>query len=253
VFTYSEEISLRKLTLGALAASATLAIAATAIAQSPEATFTAKVSPKSSGTKKKPKSTSLSFRTTLDRPNTTVGFIDINLPKTLRLSGKGLKRCSVDTLASQGPSGCPTGSKAGPTGTADALLGAAGPSQSPLHFTVSPFVLNNTTLVFYVASDSGSGVAVQSPITGKITNKGRKIRITIPQELRQPVTGVDAQLTAIEQTFSGKRGKHYLVSSLGCKHKKHKLTGALEFVARADRAPVPPAQQLAASAKCKKK
>jgi hypothetical protein len=241
--------NLRKLLMGAVAASATLALAAGAIAQAPEATFTAKVSPKKSGTAKKPKNTSLNFKTTLNKPGTTVGFIDIRLPKTLKLSGKGLGRCSVETLAAAGPSGCPDGSKAGPTGTADAELGA---NRAPLHFSVTPFVLNSKTLVFYVASDSGSGVSVQSPITGAITNKGRKIRITIPKELRQPVSGVDASLTSIDQTFSGKVGKHFLVSSLGCKKRKHKLAGALEFVERADGAAVPPAVQLATKASCKK-
>jgi opacity protein-like surface antigen len=243
---------LRKLLMGALAASATIAVASAAVAQSPEAGFTAKVSPSDAGTSKKPKNTTLNFNVTLDKPNTTVEFIDLALPKGLKLSGKGLKRCSVDTLAAQGPSGCPSGSKAGPSGSATADLGPEGPSQSVLNFVVSPFVLDSNTLVFYVASDSGSGIAVQSPITGEITAKGRKLRIRIPQELRQPVPGVDASLTSLNQTFSGKAGKHYLVSSIGCAKHKHKFTGKLTFTNRADGAAVPPAVPIATSASCKK-
>jgi hypothetical protein len=205
---------LRKLLIGAVAASATLAIAAGAIAQTPESTFTAKVSPKDAGTTKNPKNTTLQFGVTLNRPGTTVEFIDLALPRGLKLSGKGLKHCSVDTLAAEGPSGCPS--------------------------------------VFYVASETGAGIAVQSPITGEITSKGRKLRIRIPQELRQPVAGVDASLTSLNQTFKGKIGKKYVVSSTGCKNKKHKFTGKLTFTTRADGAPVPPPVPLATSAKCSK-
>ena len=169
-------------------------------------TFDATVSPSNAGTPQNPKNTTLGFDVTLDKPGTTVEFIDLGLPRGLKISGKGLKRCSVNTLATQGPSGCPAGSKAGPTGDATATLGT-GPGASQLVFTVSPFVLDSNTLVFYVASEAGTGIAVQSPITGEITGKGRKLRIRIPQELRQPVPGVDASLTSLDQTFKGKVGR----------------------------------------------
>ena len=106
--------------------------------------------------------------------------------------------------------------------------------------------------MFYVASEAGTGIAVQSPITGEITGKGRKLRIRIPQELRQPVPGVDASLTCLNQTFKGKVGKNYLVSSIGCKNRKHKFTGKLTFTQRADDAPVPRPVSLATSTSCKK-
>jgi hypothetical protein len=243
---------LRKLLTGAVVASVSLAVAAGAIAQSPESTFTADVSPSRAGTKAKPKNTTLAFGVTLDKPSTTVEFINLNLPRGLKLSGKGMKRCTVDKLAAEGPSGCPSASKAGPTGTATALLGPPGPTQSELHFNVSPFVLDSNSFVFYVASESGTGIAVQSPITGEITRKGRKLRIRIPQELRQPVPGVDASLTSLNQTFSGKRKGNYVVSSVGCKNRKHKFSGSLEFSARADNAPVPGPVLVSTQAPCKK-
>lgn len=243
---------MRKLLMGAVVASTSLAIAAGAVAQAPESTFDADVSPSNAGTKKKPKNTTLGFDVTLDKPNTTVEFIDLALPKGLKLSGKGLKRCSVDTLAAEGPSGCPSGSKAGPSGTATADLGPEGPAQQQLNFVVSPFALDSDSFVFYVASDSGSGIAVQSPITGEITGKGRKLRIRIPIELRQPVPGVDASLTSLNQTFKGKVGKNYVVSSTGCKNKKHKFSGKLTFSARADGAPIPAPVSLKTSTSCKK-
>jgi hypothetical protein len=243
---------LRKLLVGAVAAIASIAVAAGAIAQTPESTFKAKVSPADAGTRANPKNTTLNFQVTLDKPNTTVEYITLNLPRTLKFSTKGLKRCSQATLETVGPTGCPAGSKAGPTGMATALLGPEGPGQSELHFRVSPFVRNSNTLVIYVASETGTGIAVQSPITGVISNQGRKLRIRIPQELRQPVPFVDASLTSLNQSFVGKVGKNYLVQSTGCKNRKHKFTGSLEFSARADNAPVPGPVALATSASCKK-
>jgi glucose/arabinose dehydrogenase len=242
---------LRKLIIGAVVASVSLAAAAGAVAQDPTSSFSAKVSPADAGTKQNPKNTTVRFNVGLNRPGTTVEFIDLGMPAGLKMSGKGLKRCSVQTLAAQGPAGCPAGSKAGPTGTATAVLGT-GPTASDLHFTVSPFVLDNNSLVFYVASESGTGISVQSPITGEITGDGHKLRIRIPQELRQPVPGVDASLTSINQSFKGKVGKKYLVVSTGCKNKKHKFTGKLTFTQRADGAAVPPPVSLATTAPCKK-
>jgi hypothetical protein len=237
---------LRKLLIGAVAASATLAIAAGAIAQTPESTFTAKVSPKDAGTTKNPKNTTLQFGVTLNRPGTTVEFIDLQLPRGLKMSGKGFRRCSLETIGVN-PSECPSGSKAGPQGTAAAVLG---PNNTPLHFTVQSYVVNDTTLGFYV--NETTGIQVQAPLEGKLTDSGRHLRITIPFALRQPVPGLDASLTGIEQTFKGKRGTKYIVSSVGCKKRKHKFSGELTFATRADGAPVPPPVPLATRAKCSK-
>jgi glucose/arabinose dehydrogenase len=242
---------LRKLLMGAVVASLSLAVAAGAVAQEPESTFSAKATPSNAGTKRKPKNTSLNFKVTLNKPQTTVEFIDLALPKGLKLSGKGLKRCSVDTLAFEGPQACPKGSKAGPTGTANAVLGS-GPTAAPLNFDVTPFVLDSNTLVFYVASEGGTGVFVQSPITGEITSKGRKLRIRIPEELRKPDGVTDASLTALDQTLTGKVRKKYLVSSTGCKNRKHRITGKLTFTQRGDGAPVPAPVDLATTASCRK-
>ena len=241
---------MRKLLTVALAATATLALGAGAVAQTSDIVFTATVSPTKAGTKKKPKNTKIGFVQKVDKPGTTVEFIDLTLPKGLKMSGKGLGNCTVDDLAFEGPAACKS-SAAGPQGTANALLGKVGDVPTPLNFTVQPFVQDANTLLFYVASESGSGIAVQSPITGEITGRGTKLRIKIPEELRRP-GGVDASLTGLDQVFTAKKGKKFLVSSIGCKGGKHKFTGKLTFTARADGAPVPPAETSSTRVKCKK-
>jgi hypothetical protein len=237
---------LRKLLMGAIAASATLAVATGAAAQTSDYPFSASVSPSDAGTKKKPKNTKLGFKVSLDRPGTTVQFIDLQLPRGLKMSGKGFKRCTLETIG-QDPSQCPAGSKAGPQGTASAVLGV---NNTPLEFTVQSYVLNSTSLAFYV--NEVSGLQVQSPLLGKITDKGRKLRIEIPLALRQPVAGVDASLTGLQQFFTAKRGRNYIVSSVGCKNRKHKFSSKLTFSNRADNAPVPPPVSATATARCKK-
>ena len=239
---------MRKLLTGAVAASATLAIAAGAIAQDPGIQWKSTVKPTKAGTKRNPKNTALTFDMKVDKPGTTVQFIDLALPKRLKFSGKGLGNCTVDDLAFVGPAAC-ADDKAGPQGTADAVFGV---QNTPLHFTVQRFVQDSNTLLFYVASAAGEGVQVQSPITGESTGRGRKMRITIPQALRQPAPGQDASLTGLNQTFSAKKGKRYLVSSLGCRAGKHQFSGQLTFAVRADGAAVPPPATATSSARCKK-
>ena len=48
--------------------------------------------------------------------------------------------------------------------------------------------------------------------------------------------GLDATLTAIDQTFTGKAGKNYIVTSTNCKNKKVKVKGTLDLRRRASTA-----------------
>jgi hypothetical protein len=240
---------LRKFLVGAVTASAVLAVAVPAFAQS-EATFKASVSPKKAGTSQKPKNSSLSINLKLNKPLTTVEFIDLTLPKTLKFNGKGLRKCNADLLAQQGPSACAS-AKAGPRGTATAVQQATGGPAVPLEFDVSPFVKDADELIFYVATKEGTGVFVQSPITGKISSGGRKLRIQIPEALRRP-GGTDASLTGLSQLFKASKGSNYLLSSTGCKGGKDPITGKLTFATRIDGAAVPAPLTTKTSAKCSK-
>ena len=92
---------------------------------------------------------------------------------------------------------------------------------------------------------------MQAVVKGEITSGGKKMRITIPLALRQPAN-LDATLTGINQTFKGKSGKNAIVSSTGCKNKKHKVTGTLEFATRANGTPGPAPESLTEKVKCSK-
>jgi hypothetical protein len=240
---------LRKLVTVAVAATATLALAAGAAIADPndsEATLTVTAKPSNAGTKKKPKNVTLRFQTKVNMPGTTVGTIEVLLPQGLKFSGKGLKKCNAEDLAASGISACPSGSKAGPKGVANALVGA---QNAPLNLDVYPFVGSNNQFLFYLSQQGGG---VQSVLEGDITNKGRKLTIDIPLELRQPVAGLDATLIGLDQTFSGKVKKNYAVSSTKCPKGGWEVGSRLIFSPRADNAPVPAPESREVIVRCKK-
>ena len=242
---------MRKLLMGALAVSATLAIGAvgvgvaTADPNDAEATLSVTAKPTNAGTKKKPKNTTVGFDLNVNKPGTTVEVIEVELPSGLKFSGKGLKKCNVDDLIAEGTGACPPGSSVGPKGSATAVVG---PALAPLNFDVYPFAESNTSYAFYLSQIGG---ALQSVVHGKITNSGRKMSITIPLELRQP-GGLDASLTGINQTFKGKVKKKYAVSSTKCPKGGWEFGGNLIFATRKDGTPPPPREDREVTVKCQK-
>jgi hypothetical protein len=241
---------LRKLLTVAAAATATLALTTAGLAavepNDSEGTLNVTATPKDAGTKNKPKNLKVGFDLKVDKPGTTVEVIEMLLPKGTKISGKGFKSCDAEDLLSTGATGCSSGSKAGPKGTANAKVGPAG---APLNLDVYPFVEDANTLLFYLAQQGGG---VQTVVKGEITNSGRKMAITIPPELRKP-GGLDATLVAIDQTFSGKRKGKYIVSSTACPKGKWKFGGNLVFATdRVDGAPAPADETRESVVKCTK-
>jgi hypothetical protein len=150
---------LRKTLIAALTALAALALTAVAIAQtSPSIDVTATVSPSKAGTKKKPKSEKVNLTINNSRESkTSASKIEISFPKTLVLSTKGLKSCSVAKLDAQGKASCPRGSVAG-LGTAEALVNPTSATPASLKFNVTTFVAGKNLLAFYLqqqGTDSG--------------------------------------------------------------------------------------------------
>jgi hypothetical protein len=82
---------------------------------------------------------------------------------------------------------------------------------------------------------------------GKI--KGKKMTIVITPQLQQPAPNVYSALNDLSTTISKKKGKNSLISSTGCKSKKHKIGVSIGYVGN----PNPPSASSAskdAEAKC---
>ena len=182
------------------------------------------IKPKKAGTKKKPKNSSIELEINNANTKRTLSKLTITAPKTFTLSAKGLTKCSESVLESGGPAACPKASRVG-GGTASALVGVTAPTQTPLTFDVTAVVLGPKKIGFHLAGRE-IGINVLSP--GTIS--GRKLTISVPPTAQQPTPGVYAGLVSIHTTLQGKKGKHYLASTTGCKSKKHKFSTLLTFV-----------------------
>jgi hypothetical protein len=243
---------LRKTLIAALTALTALALAAVALAQNPAPSIevTATVSPSKAGTKNKPKSEKLNLNIVNSKESkTSASKIEISIPKSMKLSTKGLKTCSVSKLDSQGKASCPKGSLAG-IGTADALVNPSSASPAPLKFNVSTFVAGKNLLAFYL-QQQGTDSGVQQALPAKITKVsgskvyGQKITISIPKNLQQPAPGVYSALVQIKNSLGLKSGKHALVKSIGCpKAREHQIGVKITYVDN----PNPPAKRSVSSA-----
>jgi hypothetical protein len=224
---------LRKYLIVALAAVLSIAVASVALAANAAPDVTATLSPSKAGTKKKPKNASLKLFVKNNQNDATVDTITVNIGKQVKLSGKGFKYCSASTLNTQGlkdASGnptCPAGSKAG-GGTAHAVVG---PGHAPVAFTVDAFVGSKSSIIFYTQQVAPG--TVRKALVGKVTKGsgkfGSKLTIKIDEDLQQPAPSVYSSLVDLQTTIKAKTGKHYLVSSTGCKSKKHNFGVKFNF------------------------
>lgn len=211
---------MRKYLIMALVAMLSIAVTAVAVAQAPstEPDVDVTLSPSNAGTKKKPKNSTLKLFVKNNQTDATVDTITVNIGKQVKLSGKGFKYCTAATLNTEGITGCPSGSKAG-KGSANAVVG---PGKAPLGFTVDAFVGSKNSIIFYVQQKGGT---VRKALIGKVSSAsgkfGQKIVIKIDEDLQQPGPGVFSSLVDLQTTIKAKKGKNYLVSSVGCKRKKH--------------------------------
>jgi hypothetical protein len=219
---------LRKYLIAAVAALASIALASVAIAQVPAPEVSVTNTPSKAGTKKKPKNVKFKLTVKTNRDDATVGKITVFVDKNVKLNGKGFKYCSASQIDNQGQASCPKGSKAG-SGVAHA---AVGPGKSPATLTVNAYIGGKNSIVFYVEQGT-----VRKALDGKVSKAsgkyGQKIVIPVADNLQQPFPQVFSALLDLETTISAKKGKHYLVSTTGCKKKKQNFGVKLDYAPNA--------------------
>jgi hypothetical protein len=234
---------LRKPFLAAGTAALALGVAGIAYAQTPppSITATASVSPTKAGTKSKPKSEKLKLKVVNNKESkTTAAKITITVPSTLKVSTSGLDVCKASDDELLASTAVCKKSIAG-KGTAHALVNPFAASPAQVEFKVTP-VVGNKEVLFVLNSP-----IAQAVLHGKIS--GSKMTISITPELQQPAPGTYSALLDLTTELSKKKGSKALISSVGCKSKKHKVGVKVDFAPN----PNPPAASSASTsvdAKC---
>lgn len=222
---------MRKYLTAAVAAVAALSVTAVAIAQNPAPTPKAvvTVSPKKAGKASKPKPVALGIYVENTRESkTTASRIQIDFPRTLRVSGKGLRKCSLATLAAGGPAACPSKSRVG-TGVAHAVLGPHNTTPAELELKVTAVVGGPRNIYFYVQVGAVAGV-----LNGKVSNKGSRLAMSIPESLKKPDGVTYSALTDLDVDI---KRTSKVVKSYGCKARKYVTKVKLNYEAN----PIAPA------------
>jgi len=224
---------------------ATLVLSTTAgvaIAQTPEPSIdvTASVSPTKAGTKSKPKAVTFKLKVTNNPASkTTAKSIAIKFPSTIKLSTKGLDQCTASDDALIANVNVCKKAFAG-SGSASALLNPTATTPGPLSFKVQPIVGKNELL--FVLSGSANAV-----LHGAV--KGSTLTIAITPQLQQPIPGVYSALNGLTTTISKKKGTKSLISTTGCKSKKHTVSVTVGYAPN-PAAPAKPSATNTSDAKC---
>jgi hypothetical protein len=227
---------LRKSMIAAAAATAVLGGAAVAHAAIPadDASMKVTFAPQKAGTAKKPANSSQHLVITNKNVHRTLSQLQFQYPKTIKMSGKGLKHCNKTQLeATANGAICPSGSKAG-VGTATAYQGVAEPQPIKRTFNVTAYIVGDNGIDFLIKSTpkdaaTGFNISAVSPGTVKQTKKGPRLTIKVP-EVAQQVLGTYNGLGKLDVTIDKQSGKHKLIATTGCKKHKHVVTGKLTFI-----------------------
>jgi hypothetical protein len=240
---------LRKYLVAAVAAFTAIACTGVAHAQNPapDPTLSVSITPSKVGTKKKPKSSKVKLRIENNvESKTTMSKLQIDMDRMVKLSGKGLTTCAKTTIE-QDQSACKPASRVG-GGVAHALVGPHTVDPTELTLDVDAYVGGKNVIYFRV---QGQQIPVVGLLDGRITRGGRRLTLTIPNNLMEPAENVFSALVDLEATLSKKKGKNALLSTTGCKGGKHTTKATLTYLPN----PIPPAANTAsttATTNCKK-
>jgi hypothetical protein len=243
---------LRKYLIVAVAAMTALAFAAVTFAQGgPDtAKLTTKLTPKNAGTKKKPANSKLHFNVVNGNTSRTMSDLDIFMPKTLKVSLKGMPSCDPTTIMARA---CPKSSILG-TGEAKAKVGVNGPSPSDLTFDVKAVKTKSQVtgkdMLGFVIDDGGALLFLTETKLSKAGGKyGTKLHIDVPDLAQHAGTSYNG-LVSLDTTLGKKKGKNKLLATTGCVKKKQPFKAVLTFIDNG----VTTAKQISASStsKCTK-
>jgi hypothetical protein len=222
---------LRKYLIVAFAALVALLFAAVSVAQTPDkATLTTSLTPKNAGTKKKPTNAKLRLKIVNANTQRTMSDLDIFLPKTLKVSLKGMPSCAgADILARA----CPKSSILG-TGEAKAKTGVNGTAPRDLTFDVKAVKtksqVDGKDMLGFVIDDGGALLFLTETKLSKAGGKyGQKLHIDVP-ELAQHAGSSYNGLVSLDTTLGKKKGKNKLLATTGCAKKKQPFKVDLTFI-----------------------
>ena len=225
---------MRKFLIVAIAAITAVAFATVALAQggADTATLTTKVTPKNAGTKKKPTNAKLDLTVVNNNTQRTMSALDIFLPKTMRISLKGMPTCSSADIVARH---CPASSILG-HGDAKAKVGVNGPPQNVTDLTFDVKAVKTASqktgkpMLGFIIDDGGSLLFLTETKLSKASGKfGQKLHIDVP-ELAQHVGATYNGLVSLHTVLSKKKGKNKLVATTGCNKKKHPFKVVLTFI-----------------------
>jgi hypothetical protein len=244
---------LRKYLIVAVAAFTAIAIASVASAQGTDtATLKVSVSPKDAGTKSKPKNTRFNLEVVNSNTSRTMSDLDIFMPKNVTLSLKGIPSCAPNVIALND---CPSSTVLG-RGEAHALAGVNGSAPLPLEFVVTAYktksaVNGKDMLGFYIDGPGELNFLTETQLKKASGKFGQRLHIDVPDAAqRTGATSYNGLVSLKIENLGKKKGNNYLVSSTGCKNKKHPYKVDLTFIDNT----VTPAGKISksANAKCAK-
>jgi hypothetical protein len=217
--------------IAACAALTALAFAAVSVAAqgTDTATLTTKLTPKKAGTKKKPTNAKLSLKVVNGNQNRTMSDLDIFMPKTLKISLKGMPTCSNTDIAARA---CPKSALLG-KGTAKAKTGVNGTAPGDLTFDVKAYktksAVNGKDMLGFVI-DNGPLLFLTETKLSKAGGKyGQKLHIDVPDLAQHAGTSFNG-LVSLETTLGKQKGKNKLLATTGCAKKKQPFKVDLTFI-----------------------
>ena len=226
-----------------------LAVAATAYAaQVNKYTVTGSTSPKTTGSKSKPKAVGIKFGYKVDEASGQRPAVVSSYAITfsgIRVNKSVASTCSASTLESQGPSGCPSKSIVGSGYIENATGATANPADKSIQCNAALTVVNESGSkgAIYVAGDPASTnpktkcaiqLAAAIPATFKNTSKGTTLSFSVPSSLKHPgAPSISNAVTSVTSTIKNvtKSGKGFYEAIGGCT--KGKRTISVKFTTEA--------------------